>query len=119
MLLRSCDYQISGEEFLEPDRPYLCRRGNTKGISHPGENRPVKTTRFGTQPYGENGGDAMDGTELSQIELATTSIFGLKRRLPYSFKCRCERTIRITQPGRFRFVCLCGLNHNLRDSEFD
>jgi hypothetical protein len=64
-------------------------------------------------------GDAMDGFEFGRVELATSSIFGLKRRLPYNFKCRCGRTIRITQPGRFRFVCLCGLNHNLRDSEFD
>jgi hypothetical protein len=60
----------------------------------------------------------MDGTEFGRVELAT-SIFGLKRRLPYNFKCRCGRTIRITQAGRFRFVCLCGLNHTLRDSEFD
>jgi hypothetical protein len=61
----------------------------------------------------------MDGTELGRVELATSSIFGLKRRLPYGFTCRCGRTIAITQPGRFRFVCLCGLNHILRDSEFD
>jgi hypothetical protein len=64
-------------------------------------------------------GGRMDGIEFGRVELATSSIFGLKRRLPYNFKCRCGRTIRITQPGRFRFVCLCGLNHNLRDSEFD
>jgi hypothetical protein len=61
----------------------------------------------------------MDGTELGRAEVATSSIFGLRRRLPYSFTCRCGRTIRITQSGRFRFVCLCGLNHILRDSEFD
>jgi hypothetical protein len=75
--------------------------------------------RFDVQPHVANGGHPMDGTDLGRLELVTSSIHGLKRRLPYAFKCRCGRTIPIDKPGRFRFVCLCGLNHSLRDSERD
>jgi hypothetical protein len=75
--------------------------------------------RFDVQPHVANGGHPMDGTDLGRLELVTSSIHGLKRRLPYDFKCRCGRTTPIDKPGRFRFVCLCGLNHSLRDSERD
>jgi hypothetical protein len=96
----------------------VCRLGNREGNSDHRQGGLFKTTRS-IRSLTIAMGDAMDGTEFGRVELATSSIFGLKRRLPYNFKCRCGRTIRITQAGRFRFVCLCGLNHTLRDSEFD
>jgi hypothetical protein len=97
----------------------VCRAGNRKGNSRHRQGGLFKTTRSIRSLIVAIWGDAMDGTEFGRVELATSSIFGLKRRLPYNFKCRCGRTIRISQPVRFRFVCLCGLNHTLRDSEFD
>jgi hypothetical protein len=93
------------------------RQQKRKFSSSPGPT--LQNDSIDPQPHHCKWGDAMDGTEFGRVELATSSIFGLKRRLPYNFRCRCGRTIRITQPVRFRFVCLCGLNHTLRDSEFD
>jgi hypothetical protein len=61
----------------------------------------------------------MGDLEIGSLELATSSIHGLRRRLPYDFQCRCGNATKIKRPHDFRFVCRCGLNHSLRDSERD
>jgi hypothetical protein len=61
----------------------------------------------------------MDGGEIGTLEIVTSSIRGLQRRLPYEFQCRCGNATKIKRSGDFRFVCWCGLNHSLRDSERD
>jgi hypothetical protein len=62
----------------------------------------------------------MDSGDFGSLKLVTDSIYGLRRRLPFDYRCDdCGHPTKIASKRDFNFTCLCGVAHCLRDSQFD